>query len=260
FWVIEGDIKGAFDHIHHEILLNLVAKRVVDRRILTLLAQFLKAGVMEQGRWQRTELGTPQGAVCSPLLANIYFHQLDLFWWNHYGNLHRKVKERRRINQQGNCALIRYADDWLLLTNGSKAEAYRLRDEFQRFLAEELRLELSVEKTQIAHVNAGFDFLGFQVRRYVRKNDRPKMLVMPSRKAQDRLKAKIKEMTARKRFRDLPLLKFGALKAVLRGWIQYYRYSNAKETAKDLDFWINQRLFWWLQQRHRLPARQIMAK
>lgn len=260
FWVIEGDIKGAFDHIQHEILLQLVAKRVADRRILKLLAQFLKAGMMEQGRWQRTELGTPQRAVCSPLLANIYFHQLDLFWWNHYGNLHRKVKERRRINQQGNCALIRYADDWLLLTNGSKAEAYRLRDEFQRFLAEELKLELSVEKTHVTHVNAGFDFLGFQVRRYVSKNDRPKMLVIPSRKAQGRLKAKIKEMTARKCYRDLPLLKFGALKAVLRGWIQYYRYCNAKETAKDLDFWINQRLFRWLQKRHRLPARQIMAK
>ncbi len=260
FWVIEGDIKGAFDAIQHEILLNLIAKRVADRRVLKLLAQFLKAGVMEQGHWQRTELGTPQGAVCSPLLANIYFHQLDVFWWMHYGNLHRKAKERRRTNQQGNCALIRYADDWLLLTNGSKAEAYRLRDEFQRFLAEELKLELSVEKTHVTHVNAGFDFLGYHVRRYVSGHDRPKMLVTPSRKAQDRLKAKIKEMTARKRFRDVPLLKFGALKAVLRGWIQYYRYCNAKETAKDLDFWVNQRLFWWLQKRHRLPARQIMAK
>lgn len=260
FWVIEGDIKGAFDAIQHEILLTLIAKRVADRRILKLLAQFLKAGVMELGHWQRTELGTPQGAVCSPLLANIYFHQLDLFWWTHYGNLHRKAKERRRTNRQGNCALIRYADDWLLLTNGSKAEAYRLRDEFQRFLAEELKLDLSVEKTHVTHVNAGFDFLGYHVRRYVSGHDRPKMLVTPSRKAQDRLKAKIKEMTARKRFRDVPLLKFRALQAVLRGWIQYYRSCNAKETAKDLDFWVNRRLFGWLQKRHRLRARQILAK
>jgi hypothetical protein len=74
---------------------------------------------------------------------------MDLFWWKHYGSLHRKVKERRRSNHQGNCALIRYADDWLLLTNGSKSEAYRLRGEFQRFLAEELKLELSVEKTRV---------------------------------------------------------------------------------------------------------------
>jgi RNA-directed DNA polymerase len=156
-WGIEGDSRGAFDHIQHEILLKWVSQRVADRRIMKLLAQFLKAGLMEQGHWQRTELGTPQGAVCSPRLSNIYFHQLDLLWWTHYGNLHRKAKERRRANQQGNCALIRYADDWLLLTNGSKAEAYRLRDEFQHFLAEALKLELSVEKTHVTHVNAGFD-------------------------------------------------------------------------------------------------------
>jgi group II intron reverse transcriptase/maturase len=72
FWVIEGDIKGAFDNIQHEILLKLITKRVADRRIMKLLAQFLKAGVMENGQWQRTEFGTPQGAVCSPFLANIY--------------------------------------------------------------------------------------------------------------------------------------------------------------------------------------------
>jgi RNA-directed DNA polymerase len=260
FWVIEGDIKGAFDHIQHEILLKLVANRVADKRILKLLAQFLKAGIMENGQWQQTEFGTPQGAVCSPILANIYFHQMDLFWWNHYGNLHRKVKERRRLNHQGNCGLIRYADDWLLLTNGSKAEAYRLRGEFQQFLAEELKLELSVEKTHITHVNDGFDFLGFHVRRYVSGHDRPKMLVTPSHKAKERLKAKVKEMTSRKCFRDVPLLKFGALKAVLRGWMNYYRYCNAKATAKNLDFWVNRRLFWWLQKRHRLNARRIVVK
>ena len=140
---------------------------------------------MEGHLFKRTELGTPQGAICSPILANIYLHQLNLYWWNKYGNLHRKQKERRRINHMGNCALIRYADDWLLLTNGGKAEAVRLKEEFQTFLAEELKLELSPEKTHITHVNQGFDFLGFHVQRYVKSNDRPKMLVTP---AQENLK------------------------------------------------------------------------
>jgi RNA-directed DNA polymerase len=192
-------------------------------------------------------------------LANVYFHQLDLYWWKKYGSLDRKAKERRRTEHLGNCALIRYADDWLLLTNGGKEEAYRLRDESQTFLADELKLKLSVEKTHVTHVNDGFDFLGFHIRRYVSKDDRPKLLVMPSRKAQERLKAKVKEMTSRKRFRDKPLLKFSALNAVLRGWINYYRYCNAKETAKDLDFWVNERVFLWLQKRHRLPPRKILA-
>jgi group II intron reverse transcriptase/maturase len=259
FWVIEGDIAGAFDHIHHPILLQLLAQRVADRRLLDLVARFLTAGVMEGGLFRRTDLGTPQGGICSPLLANIYLHQLDRYWWQQYGSLDRKAKERRRTEHVGNCALIRYADDWLLLTNGGKAEAYRLRDEFQTFLAEELKLELSVEKTHVTHVNDGFDFLGFHVRRYVSRHDRPKVLVTPSDTAQARLKAKVKAMTDRRRYRDTPLLKFSALNAVLRGWITYYRHCNAKESAKDLDFWVNERLFLWLQKRHRLPARRILT-
>ena len=90
YWVIEGDIKGAFDNIHHEILLKLVAQRVADPNLLKLVERFLTAGVMEGALFQRTEIGTPQGAVCSPLFANIYLHQLDLHWWNKYGNLDRK--------------------------------------------------------------------------------------------------------------------------------------------------------------------------
>lgn len=157
YWVIEGDIKGAFDNVQHDILLKCLAERIADRRLLNLIRRFLKAGLMEGGLFRHTELGVPQGSICSPLLANVYLHQLDRHWWNTYGSLHRKAKERRRTEHKGNCALIRYADDWLLLTNGSKAEAYRLRDEFQAFLRDELKLELSVEKTHITHVNDGFD-------------------------------------------------------------------------------------------------------
>ncbi len=259
YWVVEGDIKGAFDNVHHEILLNCLAERIADRRLLKLITCFLKAGLMENGLFEHSDLGVPQGGICSPLLANIYLHRLDRFWWDKYGNLDRKSKERRRKLHLGNCGFVRYADDWLLLTNGSKEEAYRLRDEIQSFLQDKLKLELSVEKTHITHVNDGFDFLGYHVQRYVSSNDRPKMLVTPSNKAQERLKTKVKEMTSRKRYQDKPLLKITALNAVLRGWMTYYRYCNAKETAKDLDFWVNQRLFIWLRNRHRLPIRQILT-
>ncbi len=259
FWVIEGDIKGAFDNVHHDILMKCLAERIADQRLLKLIKCFLKAGLMEHGLFQRTELGVPQGAICAPLLANVYLHQFDRYWWNKYGSLRPKEKERRRKQHLGNCGLIRYADDWLLLTNGSKAAAYRLRDEFQTFLRDELKLELSVEKTHITHVNDGFDFLGYHVRRYVSGHDRPKMLVTPTRKAQERLKAKVKEMTSRKRYKDQPLLKLSALNAVLRGWIVYYRHCNVKHTAKALDFWVPKRLFIWLKNRHRLPTRKILS-
>ncbi len=260
YWVIEGDIKGAFDSIHHQILMKLLAKRIADKRFLKLIERFLKAGIMEGRLFKRTETGTPQGAICSPILANIYLHQLDLYWWNKYGNLHRKEKERRRIKHMGNCALIRYADDWLLLTNGGKAEAMRLKEEFKTFLTEELKLELSPEKTRITHVNQGFDFLGFHVQRYVKSNDRPKMLVTPAQENIKKLKLKVKEMTRRKWFQDSPLLKVSALNAVLRGWINYYRHTNTKKLAKDLDFWVNERLLLWLKKRHKISVRKVLDK
>jgi group II intron reverse transcriptase/maturase len=260
YWVIEGDIKGAFDSIHHQILMKLLAKRIADTRFLKLIERFLKAGIMEGRLFKRTLKGTPQGAICSPILANIYLHQLDLYWWNKYGNLHRKEKERRRNKHMGNCALIRYADDWLLLTNGGKAEANRLKEEFKTFLAEELKLELSPEKTRITHVNQGFDFLGFHVQRYVKSNDRPKMLVTPAQENIKKLKLKVKEMTRRKWFQDSPILKISALNAVLRGWINYYRHTNAKKIAKDLDFWINGRLFLWLSKWHKVSKRKVLDR
>ena len=256
--VIEGDIKAAFDSIHHQILLKLMAKRIADHRLLKLVERFLKAGIMSGRLFKHTDIGTPQGGICSPLLANIYLHQLDLYWWQKYGNLDRKEKERRRIRHQGNCALIRYADDWLILTNGGKAEAMRLKEEFGIFLKEELQLELSPLKTRITHVNDGFDFLGFHVQRYVGAHDRPKVLVTPASKNIKKLKQTIKEMTKRKWFQAAPLLKFSAMNAVLRGWINYYRHSNAKEIAKDLDFWVNQRLFKWLGKRHKLSSKHII--
>jgi retron-type reverse transcriptase len=135
---------------------------------------------MENCLVKRTDIGTPQGGISGPLLVNIYLHQLDSYWWKKYGNLNRKEKERRRIRHQENGALIRYGDDFLLLTNGSKAEAMRLKNEFKTFLEEELKLELSKEKRHITHVNEGFDFLGFHVQRYASAHDRPKVLVTPA--------------------------------------------------------------------------------
>jgi len=238
YWIIKGDIRGAFDHVDHQILLALISKRIADQRILRLLKRFLKAGVMEGDLFSRTELGTQQGPVVSPLMANIYFHQIDMYWWENYGSLGRKQKEKRRQEGKGNCALLRYADDLLLLTNGSKSEAYRLRDEFRDFLWNTLKLELSLEKTHIVHVNDGFDFLGFHIRRYTSSHDRPELLIMPiimpTKKAQQQLKQKVRAMTARRCYTDSPLLKVRALNAVLRGWSNYYRHVNAKETTKSL--------------------------
>jgi len=119
-WVVEGDIKGCFDHVQHEILLRLVKQRVQDKRVITLIETMLKVGIMENGLFLHTEEGTPQGGILSPLLANIYLHQFDLWWWEKYGKLTLYEKAKRRRAGIGNCILTRYADDFILLCNGSK--------------------------------------------------------------------------------------------------------------------------------------------
>ena len=91
-------------------MLNLLAERVADRRLLELIDGFLKAGLMQGTLFHRTDIGISQGAICAPLMANVYMHQLDLYWWTQYGGQQRKAQERRRQAHQGNCALIRYAD------------------------------------------------------------------------------------------------------------------------------------------------------
>jgi len=257
-WVIEGDIKGCFDHVQHAILLKLLRRRVRDRRVLELIAAMLKAGVMEGEIFQHTPEGTPQGGILSPLLANIYLHELDRWWWDHYGSLTPYQKWKRRKAGMGNCILTRYADDFVLLCNGPHTEAERLREEARQVLADKLQLELSVEKTQITHVTDGFDFLGFHLQWKLPKQDKPWLRVTPSQKSVERLKRTVKNLTRRATFYQSPLEKLNGLNRVLRGWNQYYEYVNATAIANQLTYWANDRLFIWLEKRHKRGVRWVI--
>ena len=258
FWVVEGDIKGCFDHVQHTVLLQLVAKRVKDKHILTLIAAMLKAGVMEEGLFQSTEEGTPQGGILSPLLANIYLHQFDLWWWEKYGKLSLYEKAKRRRAGIGNCILTRYADDFLLLCNGPKAEAEKLKEEARQVLWDKLRLELSLEKTHVTHACDGFDFLGYHLEWKLPHNRKPWLRITPSQKSIERFKRTVKAYTRRNTFYQAPLEKVRGLNRVLRGWNQYYEYVNATQDAGKLTFWANERLFLWLEKRHKKGARWVI--
>lgn len=262
FWVVEGDIRGCFDHVQHDLLLARVADRIRDRRLLRLVEAFLTAGVMEGTLFQRTAEGTPQGGIASPLWANIYLHELDRHWWDQYGRLTRDARHRRREQGVGNCRLIRYADDFVLLTNGPQAEAERLRGEFQQVLHDRLRLDLSPDKTLVTHAADGFDFLGFHVRRYEHPEGggAPITLVTPSAKSVARLKAKIRHMTRHDLRRDDPYLKVVAVNQVLRGWIGYYQHVNAKDTADSLDWWVARRMAHWLADHHQCGIREALRR
>ena len=255
FWVVEGDIKAYFDTVHHKKLLELVSRRIGDLRLLKLVRLMLKAGLMEGGLFRPTTEGVPQGNIVSPLLANIYLHELDKWWWERYGKLTTGQKTTRRRKGQGNVILVRYADDFVLLTNGSKQAALRLREEVQRFLAKELRLELSLEKTHVAHVSDGFDFLGFHIHYHACPRGRyqggkPTLLVTPSGKSIERFRDKVRAMLHHKTRTDDPVAKMMALNRVTKGWSNYYRHVNATSTINQLDHWVFQTLLSWLTAHH----------
>ena len=259
-WVVEGDIQGCFDHVQHEILLRLVKQRVQDKRIIALIETMLKAGIMENGLFQHTEEGTPQGGILSPLLANIYLHQFDLWWWEKYGKLTPYQKWKRRCAKIGNCLLTRYADDFILLCNGSKTEAEKIREEAKQILWDKLQLELSLEKTHITHVTDGFDFLGYHLEWKLPKDQKPWLRVTPTQKSIERFKRTLKEQTRRSTLYQSPLEKVLGLNRVIRGWNQYYEYVNATQDASKLTFWANDRLFLWLKKRHKKGARWVIQR
>ena len=178
-----------------------------DKRICALVKAFLKSGIMtELGEREKTSAGTPQGGILSPLLANIALSALDEYfdqqWHQEMGN--RLQREKRIRRGQGNWKIIRYADDFALVVFGERHHAEALREEVSAVLAP-LGLRLAPEKTRVVHINEGFEFLGFHIRRQ-RKRGTQKYYVYtkPSKKAIQSIKDKVRAKTYRStRYQDL---------------------------------------------------------
>jgi group II intron reverse transcriptase/maturase len=251
FWAIEGDIRKCFDRIHHETLLKLVRQRIADSRIVNLIDAFLKSGVMEGALFQETSEGTPQGGILSPLLANIYLHQLDLWWWRKFGSLDRLTKVKRRKAKLGNAILVRYADDFVILWSGTHAGALALRDELKQYLRDELHLELSIEKTRVTHLTDGLNFLGFHIQWMLPTDGhKPWLRITPTKENLQQFRNKIKALTKRGTTYATPEMRFKTLNRLIRGWGNYYRHVSFSHDARELDFWINQRTLIWLENKH----------
>jgi RNA-directed DNA polymerase len=201
----------------------------------------------------------PQGSVVSPLLTNWYLHQFDLWWWQKYGSLTTRKKTRRRQSGLANCRLIRFADDWLLLTNGTRTQAEELCEEAGEYLWDDLRLELNLEKTHITHAKDGFEFVGFHLQWLTPSNRKPWLRAIPTPDNIKRLKAKVRQMTNGQQIAD-PYAKVIALNRVLRGWISYYRHANVKDIANELDWWLYRRLTHWLKCHHNWGVRHVLAE
>jgi RNA-directed DNA polymerase len=224
FRAIEGDIAAYFDTINRRRLVKRLRRRVKGAKILGLVWKSLRAGVMGRKLFKGTELGTPQGGVVSPLLANVYLHELDSHM-RRYTALPDREKRRRRRRGLPNFVYVRYADDFVVLCNGIKEHALALREELHSFLSSSLRLSLSLEKTKVTHLDDGFDFLGFQLRRSMGAEGMGVKTTIAD-KAMRRHLDYLRAATAPGRTDDAVAAKIGALNHAIAGWCRYFQYTS----------------------------------
>jgi RNA-directed DNA polymerase len=266
-WGLEADIAACFDEISHTALTDRLRVRIKDRRVCALVKAFLKSGIFtELGDREETLTGTPQGGILSPLLANIALSALDDHYtqqWHEQMGTDEQRRKRTRTGQ-GNWRLIRYADDFVLMVSGDRHHAEALREQVTAVLAP-LGLRLAPEKTRTVHIDEGFDFLGFHIRR-MRKRGTNKHYVYttPSKKAIQKVKDKVKAKTYRStRHQDLDKLILSVNRS-LRGWANYFRYGVSKTVFSAVDYHAWGRLMRWIRAkyagRHRLGMAQLRRR
>jgi len=236
-WVLDADIKGAFDNISHDYLLKAIGPTPGKE----LLKQWLKAGYVEQEMFHATEQGTPQGGVVSPLLANIALHGME----KAIG-----VKYNCRGELMGKRAVVRYADDFVCFCE-TKQDAECV----QRILTEWLKergLTLSEEKTRIVHLTEGFDFLGFNIRHYpAPQTSRTgwKLLIKPSKESVQEVQRKLKDQWEKAQGSPVQSV-LTKLNPIIRGWANYFRTAVAKEIFNKLDHWMYYKVDRYLRRMH----------
>ena len=223
-WVIDADIKGAFDNISHTYLLNAIGQFPARE----LIRQWLKAGYVELGRLHETPAGTPQGGVASPLLANIALHGMEQAL---------SIRRDRRGRIQSSRATVRYADDFVVFCE-TREDAETCIPILEEWLAER-GLQLSEEKTQIVHLMDGFDFLGFNVRHYRNRQTATgwKLLIKPSKKSVEKIRSKLRGIWKQGLHWPVDVLIL-QLNPVVRGWANYFRTHVATKTFVGLDAWM----------------------
>jgi len=212
-WVVDMDLSKCFDTLNHDLIIRQFRQRITDGSVLSLLRQFLESGVMEGYHLEETELGSPQGGVISPLIANVYLDAFDQFM---------KARGHR---------IVRYADDILILC-GSRAGAENALRVARRYLENELKLTVNTTKTHIAHGDEGVKFLGVVIHSKYTRIQGKKVV---------RLKQKLKSLTKRNRGIGLAAI-IRELNPVLRGFVSYFRVANCARVLKQVMSWLRRRL------------------
>jgi group II intron reverse transcriptase/maturase len=259
FWVVEGDISSYFDTINHRRLVKILRRRVDDKKIIRLVWKFLRAGIMERKLFRDTSLGVPQGGIVSPLLANIYLNELDGYM-RKYTSLSEKEKGVRRRKRLANFVYVRYADDFVVLTNGTREQAEEIKEELHKFLKDYLRLNLSKEKTKITHLNDGFKFLGFQVQRKMGNKGIGTKVLIPQ-EAMRKIRDKITAATAPSTHQDSVNSKILALNRLIGGWCRYYQHTSKAATQFNR---VEYHTFWrmghWLGRKFKISMPEVLKR
>lgn len=212
-WVVDMDLSKCFDKLDHEIIIEGVKQKIADGSILELIEKFLKSGVMSNDIWEASELGSPQGGVISPLLANIYLDKFD--------------QEMKRRNHR----IVRYADDILILCE-SRCGAENALNKASKILEKDLKLKVNKEKTHIVHSYKGVKFLGVTIHsNYTRIQEKKLKL----------FKEKVKGLTKRNGGKNLEVV-ISDLNPLLRGFANYFSIANCGRVLKSLSEWIRRRL------------------
>ncbi|NDV96158.1 group II intron reverse transcriptase/maturase [Dysgonomonas sp. 521] len=240
-WILEGDIKGCFDHISHEWLLNNIPMDKV------MLRKWLECGFVFNKQLFPTEEGTPQGGIISPTLANMALDGLQKILADKYKR--RNVKGKRYSPMVN---LIRYADDFIITSENREVLETEIKPLVAEFLAER-GLTLSEEKTMITNINDGFDFLGFNIRKF--KNQ---ILTKPSKPAQKRFLAKVRTtIKSNKACKQESLIRL--LNPMITGWGNYYKHGATRDAFHWADHQIFNALWQWAKRRHSKKSKRWIA-
>ncbi|XYH92812.1 group II intron reverse transcriptase/maturase [Sorangium sp. So ce1128] len=283
-WIVEGDIKGCFDNIDHHGLMGRIRRRVVDPKVNRLVVAFLKAGILSEGTFVRSDAGTPQGGILSPLLANIALSIIEERYERHVSQRRiaptrrdaappeRRAKEARKHDRERRQTIvlpIRYADDFLLLVGAppgpeqherARQDAEKEKAAVATLLKQQLGLDLSETKTLITPVTKTFAFLGHHV--VVRNNRGLKRMacvtLIPKEKSH-RLRERIKRLCRRDRTGQSLHDLLRDLNWLLRGWSAFYRHAwGAKRVFCSVDYYAWWTVFRWLRKKHQhAPVKRL---
>lgn len=218
-WVVDLDLEKFFDTVNQSRLIQILGETVKDGRVISLIHKYLRAGVVVNHKFEKTELGVPQGGPLSPLLSNIMLNELD------------KELERRGLR------FVRYADDLVIFVKSRRA-AQRVKESVSDYIEKKLNLRVNREKTQAVYMT-NVKFLGFS---FYEKDDKVGVIVHP--KALQKLKDKVKERTGRSDGKG-ETERIRKINNMMRGWVNYYGIADMKTNMRQVDGWMRRRIRMW---------------